>query len=249
MAFNFLFTMMAWLSHLVLLLPTALLARSLPGSSSPAPLIVQNDVAELYHDVKVPVTLAVMSQCPDAILVERVFDHVLDSVMNRVELQLIYVAQINSSEREFGVTCKHGPVECAGNVQQLCAAKYEELNRWWSFVHCQNYYARDEIGTPAVALKCAKIANIDWENGETGQCAGKDGSGKGAEGILLLQKSVRTTKVLGITRSCTILINGRRVCVHDEIWKECEAGHTPSDFIRQINTEYERINGYDDFNE
>jgi len=236
--------MMTWLSHLVLLLlPTTLLARSLSAS---APLILQNDVAELYDGVKVPVILAVMSQCSDAVLVESVFDHVLDSVMNRVELQLTYVAQMNSSEHDFGVTCMHGPVECAGNVQQLCAAKYEQLSRWWSFVHCQNYYARNEIGTPEVALKCAKIAKIDWENGGTGQCAGIDGSGKGAEGILLLQQSARTTKALGITRSCTILINGRQVCVHDGIWKECEAGHTPSDFIRQINTEYERINSFDD---
>lgn len=150
--------------------------------------------------------------------------------------------RINSSERDYGVTCKHGPVECAGNVQQLCAARYEEFSRWWSFVHCQNYNARNGIGTPEIALKCAKAAKIDWENGGTGRCAGMDGHGKGLEGILLLQESVRTTSALGITyvsqykgrmleiltylmtarRSCTILINGRQVCIHDETWKECE---------------------------
>jgi hypothetical protein len=59
--------------------------------------------------------------------------------------------------------------------------------------------------------------------------------------------------------SCTILINGHVVCVHDGTWKECEVcypmltqrvfhsmlpqeGHTANDFIRQINNEYERLN-------
>lgn len=46
-----------------------------------------------YDNVKVPVILGVMSQCPDAVLVESVFDHVLDSVMNRVDLRLTYVGQ------------------------------------------------------------------------------------------------------------------------------------------------------------
>jgi hypothetical protein len=187
-----------------------------------------------------------MSQCPDAILVERVFDHVLTTVMDKVDLQLAYIGKINSSEPDFGVTCRHGPVECAGNVQQLCAAKYEDIRRWWSFVRCQDYYALGEIGVPAVALKCARISGIDWENGKTGKCAGVDGSGMGAEGVALQIESIMATEALGISVSCTILINGRQVCIHDGVWKECEAGHTPNDFIRQINTEYERINSYDD---
>jgi hypothetical protein len=186
-----------------------------------------------------------MSQCPDAVLVEGVFDHVLKSVDDKVDFQLTYIGHINHSEPDFGVTCKHGPVECAGNVQQLCAAKYEEFSSWWLFLQCQNYHTR-EIGTPDVALKCAKIAKFDWENGKTGKCAGVDGSGKGAEGVALLQESVVNSEALGISKSCTILINGRQVCIHDGIWKECEAGHTPNDFIRQINTEYERINSYND---
>lgn len=65
-------------------------------TGSAAPLIVQNNVlAEVnsYDNVKVPVILGVMSQCPDAVLVESVFDHVLDSVMNRVDLRLTYVGQ------------------------------------------------------------------------------------------------------------------------------------------------------------
>ena len=49
---------------------------------------------------------------------------------------------------------------------------------------------------------CAQVAGIDWENGP-GKCAGLDGSGKGAEGVALLQKSVRATAALGIT--CVVI--------------------------------------------
>lgn len=125
-------------------------------------------------------------------------------------------------------------------MQQLCVAKYTDPNAWWSFVHCQNFQGAGKIGTPEVALKCAKTANIDWENGGAGQCAGLDGSGKGEEGVGLLQQSVQDTEALGIEyvysqsksicllnnascrKSCTILINGRQVCIHDGEWKQCE---------------------------
>jgi hypothetical protein len=126
-------------------------------------------------------------------------------------------------------------------VQQLCVAKYTNPTDWWSFVQCQNFQGRDRIGTPDVALNCAKTSGIDWVNGGAGECAGVDGSGRGAEGVRLLQESVMATKALGIqcvsqyvdtlqlidvsataSTSCTILINGRQVCIHDRVWKECQ---------------------------
>ena len=59
--------------------------------------------------------------------------------------------------------------------------------------------------------------------------------------------------------SCTVLISGRAVCIHDETWKKCEVsglpealaveiliflknGHTVDDFVRQIEEEHERLN-------
>jgi Gamma interferon inducible lysosomal thiol reductase (GILT) len=86
----------------------------------------------------------------------------------------------------------HGPEECAGNVQQLCTAKYAP-DEWWDFVQCQNYQGREKIGLPEVALSCAKSTGIDWELSGTGQCAGLDGSGRGLEGVQLLQESVRSS--------------------------------------------------------
>jgi hypothetical protein len=64
---------------------------------------------------------------------------------------------------------------------------------------CQNYQGRDQIGTPDVALRCARTAKIDWADSEVGRCAGMDGSGTAAEGVLLLQNSIWITDLLGIT--------------------------------------------------
>ncbi|KAJ7180075.1 hypothetical protein C8R43DRAFT_971527 [Mycena crocata] len=191
--------------------------------------------------VRVPTALGVMSRCPDALLCETVFDQVLKKVGDRMDLSLIYVAELNSTEPDFGITCLHGPGECAGNVQQLCAAKYS--SKWWEFVRCQNYQGRAQVGVPAVALKCAKTAGIDWEESGVGNCAGMDGSGKGSEGVELLRNSLLTGKALGIEKSCTVLINNKQVCVHDETWKQCDGGHSVNDFVKQINSEYERLNG------
>lgn len=64
---------------------------------------------------------------------------------------------------------------------------------------CQNYQGRDQIGTPDVALRCARTAKIDWTDSGAGRCAGMDGSGTGAEGIRLLQKSIWISDLLSIT--------------------------------------------------
>ena len=104
----------------------------------------------------------------------------------------------NASEPDFGVTCKHGPTECAGNVHELCAMKYASPSAFWEFVQCQNYQGIDKIGQPETALKCASTAQIDWVNSGVGDCAGLNGSGKATEGVLLLQNSVQVTEELGI---------------------------------------------------
>ncbi|KAJ7228637.1 hypothetical protein GGX14DRAFT_614082 [Mycena pura] len=191
--------------------------------------------------VPVPVQLGVMSRCPDALVCESIFDQVLKQVGSKINLTLIYVANVNATEPEFGITCMHGPRECAGNVQQLCAAKYS--TQWWDFVQCQNQQGRFQVGLPDVALECAKTAGIDWQTSGVGMCAGLDGSGNGAEGVELLRESLFLGKALGIEKSCTILINHKKVCVHDETWQECDGGHGVDDFVKQINREYERING------
>ena len=96
----------------------------------------------------------------------------------------------------------HGRDECAGNVQQLCVAKYTPMRTWWEFVMCQDYQGRDRIGRSDVALRCARTAKIDWNGSAIGRCAGSDGSGTGKEGVRLLRDSVHLANSLGITCAC-----------------------------------------------
>ncbi|TFK75919.1 hypothetical protein BDN72DRAFT_356691 [Pluteus cervinus] len=212
--------------HLPLL---ALLSNVLAPGLSPT-LVVQNGQQKL-GDRRVTVELGVMSRCPDALLCESVFNEVLPKVADKVDLSLLYIGKPNSTDQDFGITCLHGPEECAGNVQQLCVAKYAPSSTWWEFVQCQNYEGRYRVGSPDLALKCAEAVGIDWVQGGAGQCAGLDGSGKGEEGVRLLRESVESTQTRGIVRSCTVLIQGQQVCIHDGTWKSCE-----------INEEYERLN-------
>lgn len=194
-------------------------------------------------DVKVPVVLGVMSRCPDAFLCESVWDRVLQRVGDKVDISLSFIAKPNPSDETYGATCLHGVEECAGNVHELCVAKYHPTSEWWTFVQCENYQGRGQVGLPDTAAKCAGVAGFEWENDRARKCAGDNGHGH--EGVRLLQESVKTSMQLGIKKSCTIMINGRQVCIHDGTWYECEGGHTPADFIRQINEEYERLNNVD----
>lgn len=216
---------------------------SIAMALAPPPMVQYQFQTAISDDMKVPVVLGVMSRCPDAILCESVFDRVLQRVGDKIDISLSFIAKPNASEPPYGVTCMHGQEECAGNVQELCAAKYHPTSQWWSFVQCQNFQGSDNIGTPSTALNCANAAGIDWENGKAGQCAGKDG--RGTEGIQLLQQSVEDSIAAGIQKSCTIIISGRQVCIRDGIWYDCEGGHSPADFIRQINEEYDRLNSAD----
>jgi hypothetical protein len=117
-------------------------------------------------------------------------------VFASIVAEIIKLASLNSTEPEFGITCLHGPAECAGNVQQLCAAKYSE--KWWDFVRCQNEQGRFQVGLPDVALECAKTVGIAWETTAVGKCAGLDGSGKASEGVQLLRESLLNGKALEI---------------------------------------------------
>lgn len=93
----------------------------------------------------------------------------------------------------------HGPEECAGNVQELCAVKYAPTTlEWWDFVQCQNSYGRYKVGTPEVAIGCAEQVGLKWVGGPIGDCAGNDGSGRGGEGVGLLRESVKYTESLGV---------------------------------------------------
>jgi hypothetical protein len=92
-----------------------------------------------------------------------------------------------------------------------------------------------------------------------------DGRGQGEEGLSLLRESYEKSRELGILcvlrakafrwaadilplvhrKSCTVVINRKKVCVHDGKWEECEVGVcTMATFVlhllcRRVGTESE----------
>jgi len=55
------------------------------------------------------------------------------------------------------VTCKHGPLECAGNIQQLCFRNLflNDWRIWYAFVIGSNAWEPTRIGEEAYALEVA----------------------------------------------------------------------------------------------
>ncbi|KAG5221601.1 secreted protein [Salix suchowensis] len=220
--------------------------------SSDRPTAHPEGGSTMFADVKVPIHLGVMSRCPDAVLCESVFDKVLPRVIGKIDLSLVVHprafrtsctrhSSLDPTNEDFGVKCMHG-------------------------AQCQNYHGRESVGEPDLALSCAGASKIDWEGSGVGQCAGNDASGKAPEGIAMLKESLRLAQNLNIqcansvhlsffyssasldsSKSCTVLINKKAVCVHDGTWKDCEGfksqkGHDVNDFVKQIEEEYEHLN-------
>lgn len=146
---------------------------------------------------QVLVTLGVMSLCPDAHLFESLLARTLADPRadRKVELELVYIGALKDDGR---VICKHGPRECEGNVQQLCASAHLDQAAWWPFVTCQNRQPL-RIGSNELAEECAREVGSDWE-GEVRGCAESE------EGRERLRASVMQTQALGVEKSATMLL-------------------------------------------
>ncbi|KAI9480143.1 hypothetical protein BX667DRAFT_522734 [Coemansia mojavensis] len=163
---------------------------------------------------KVLVELFVMSRCPDAIKVERVFDGVVPQVYSIMDLQLNFIGQLDPHST-YGVKCKHGNDECRGNIDQLCAlAHNKDLAMFWQFLSCLNKNPR-MIGRGEEALKCASLAGLD---SAFYTCVSS------GEGRQLLEQSVENSQFIGVNTSATVFINGKPRCVEDAGWREYLCG-------------------------
>lgn len=129
----------------------------------------------------------------------------------------------------------HGEVECLGNIHQLCVQStippvYTTTSPTtnedgiamhvnfpaMSFVSAQNYYDPRKIGQEEYAKQNLKAVGYDWEDSGVARCVAEDGAG------LLHDSVVRSRDVLKSSKSCTILLQGKKRCVHDGGWYDCD---------------------------
>ncbi|KAF9365526.1 hypothetical protein BGX34_009669 [Mortierella sp. NVP85] len=209
-----------------------------------------------------------MSKCPDAMKCEEVFSKVFQvEDLPPVDPLLSYIGSIErktttstsisspgditgaqggsaligttSTTTTTTVTCKHGPLECAGNTQQLCFKKYfSDYRVWVPFVITMNSWHPVRIGDPNYAREVAErvVKDSDLDNSSVAYQLDKvDECSKGQEGFDLLVESFEHTIHHGVGTSCTVFIDDEKRCVIDGgVWRECPEGSTVADFVRSI---------------
>ncbi|KAG0241379.1 hypothetical protein BGX31_001167 [Mortierella sp. GBA43] len=165
----------------------------------------------------VDVTLFVMSKCPDAMKCESVLSKVFQTDgLPAVDPLLSFIGSVERTttpsftsggitrNTATTVTCKHGPLECAGNTQQLCFKKYFPDHRVWvPFVITMNSWHPVRIGLPSYAREVAKKVvgadGIDSISQNSQDLLGKvDECSSGQEGFDLLVESIEHTNRHGV---------------------------------------------------
>jgi hypothetical protein len=183
----------------------------------------------------VPLEIHIMSQCPDAAdCASQLLSPALPEIANITAFTLSFIG----STTDEGVTCKHGPAECAGNMLHLCGAHLSmpprpvPVQRYWGFTECLlSDYGR--MGDREFVEHCAKMTEGEWGLKEIERCAGDVGEE-------LLRKSVERSREAGVKTSCTVRLRGKTVCVRDGgVWKDCLHGNRPEDLVRLVREAYE----------
>ncbi|KAF9336975.1 hypothetical protein BGZ91_009727 [Linnemannia elongata] len=170
------------------------------------------------------------------------------------ELDLSTTSTTTTTTVVTKVNCKHGPLECAGNTQQLCFREFfPDYKVWVPFVTTMNSWQPRRIGEPVYAREVAeRVLGLrqrrvrrflsreegDKEEKEKEQetlLEKVDECSNGQRGFELLIRSVQNTIDNGVGTSCTVFIDNKKRCVVDGgEWRECPGGSTIADFVRSI---------------
>jgi hypothetical protein len=161
---------------------------------------------------------------------------------SKVNFTISYIGQPTHGADGDGVTCKHGPSECLGNIIELCAAHvYPDPKIYLGFTLC---LSRKYTNIPAKNLveDCAMEHGIDFE--KLNDCASKE---DGAFGMRLLRDSCERSQEVGASISCTVRLEGKTRCVRDNgMWKDCVGGSSVKSLVDDIDTIWKRENDGDE---
>ncbi|EMC91781.1 hypothetical protein BAUCODRAFT_38921 [Baudoinia panamericana UAMH 10762] len=195
-------------------------------------IIVQDSLSEdnsRPYSIKVPLEAHIMSKCPDAR--DCLHDMILPAMQNishKVDFKLSYIGSI--TDHDDGVLCKHGETECLGNIIELCAAHlYPDPKIYLGFTMCMSREYSD-IPSRTLVEDCALEHGISMAR--LNQCAVDD---DGAMGLDMLKASFNRTATAGVTKSCTVRLEGEVRCIRDGgEWTDCEGGSSAADLTRDV---------------
>ncbi|KAK3070972.1 hypothetical protein LTR53_009509 [Teratosphaeriaceae sp. CCFEE 6253] len=178
---------------------------------------------------RVPLEAHIMSKCPDAR--DCLHDLILPAMMNvsrKVDFKLSFIG--STDDATDGVLCKHGPSECLGDILELCAAHlYPDPQTYLGFTMC---LAKSYPAIPDRLL----IEDCALEHGLAMQrlnaCAADD---EGSMGHELLKASFNRSMTAGVSKSCTVRLDGESWCVRDNgTWVDCKGGSMARDLVRDV---------------
>ena len=187
----------------------------------------------------VAVDFFVMSRCPDAVFCESWFAPALAAVSSIVDLRLNYIA----NETAPGVfVCRHGPAECEGDMQQLCARQHAPPQKqqrrddgsnpvWFDFALCQSNSSKL---IPTNGASCAASVGLDFST--------IDSCVQGGEGASLLSASAARRTNANESISCTINLNEQFYCQHNGDWVGCTEGTSPDEMVAAVCKRYTGTN-------
>ncbi|KAG2498027.1 hypothetical protein HYH03_003788 [Edaphochlamys debaryana] len=206
-------------------------------------------LASAFEPPRILVELFVMSRCPDARRCEERMEALVQRIGPLLDMRTVYIADVGSDKRLKQVTCKHGPAECAGDAQQLCAAAYGRTDGapgepadpyalGWRFLQCQNDDFAS-VGDVQLAEKCLEVAGFN-----STQAAGAIGCWAGKEGDRLLYASASEASWRRVAKSCTIYVDRLYRCTHDgATWYDCPGGSEVDDFVATVCAAYADAGG------
>lgn len=124
----------------------------------------------------------------------------------------------------------HGEEECLGNIIELCAAKkYPDPKTYLGFVMCLSRQYPD-IPRRELIEDCALEHSMSME--DLDDCMNED---DGSVGMSMLIDSVNGTSEAGVTKSCTVRLDGEVRCIRDGgEWTDCEGGSSAQDLVTDI---------------
>ena len=137
----------------------------------------------------VKLDLYVMSKCPYGIQAEDSLKPAIDKIGKDVNLSINYIAD---EDGKGGFTSLHGPTEVQGDIDQLCAKKYDP-KRYFDMIICQN---KDSANIPTNWESCAKevkLSNIDKVKACSIAQEGKD----------LLSENIKLAKAAQVSGTCS----------------------------------------------
>jgi len=178
-----------------------------------------------------------MSKCPDALdCLQQLLVPAMSQIYSKVNFTLSYIG--TPTEPDDGVSCKHGPTECLGNIIELCALDtYPDPKIYLGFTLCLSR-RYSEIPQKDLVHDCALEHGMDF--GKLNDCASKD---DGAYGMGLLRKSVVRSQEANASISCTVRLDEKVRCVRDGgEWKDCKEGSSVESLVGDINKLYAERN-------